>query len=120
MLIEFNEDYKSEYANYIADPKLIKTIPIEYYIVRWRNFAGNDVTSRSIPIKPSFIDASTIRNISAANRYVLDVVKDSLSDKQRVDLALSYRMMKDTFLHDPKVAKLTKALRPKRVCFQKK
>lgn len=89
VLIEFNEDYKAEYESYIADPSLIKTIPVEYYIVRWRNIADNEIISRSIPIKPSFIDASTIRNNAAASRYVLDIVKDSLSKKQQVDLALS-------------------------------
>lgn len=94
--IEFNEEYQEEYAEYVADPAIIKTIPIEYYIVRWRDFADNDITARSIPIKSSFIDASTIRNNSAASRYVLDLVKDGLSKKEQVDLALSYRLMTDT------------------------
>ena len=58
VVIEFNEDYKTEYATYIADPSLIKSIPVEYYTVRWRSFADNDVTARSIPIKPCFVDAS--------------------------------------------------------------
>lgn len=104
VIIEFNEDYKTEYATYVADPSLIKSIPIEYYAVRWRNFADNDVTARSVPIKPSFVDASTIRNNSAASRYILDTVKEGLSKKQQVDLALSYRMMKDRFLTEKKIA----------------
>lgn len=114
MSIEFNDEYHTEYASYVADPTLIKTIPIEYYIVRWRNFAGNEIQARSIPIKPTFIDASTIRNNSAASRYVLDIVKDSLSDKQRVDLALSYRMMKDKFLSDTKVSEINRSLSEQR------
>ena len=76
--------------------------------------AGNDVIARSIPIKPSYIDASTIRNNLAANKYVLDVVKDSLSSKQQVDLALSYRMMKDKFLNDNKVSEINKSLEVKK------
>jgi putative ATP-dependent endonuclease of the OLD family len=114
LFIEFNDDYKSEYASYIAEPALIKTVPVEYYIVRWRDFADNDITSRSIPIKPSFIDASTIRNNAAASRYVLDIVKDSLTKKQQVDLALSYRMMKDKFLADAKVEEINKSLATKK------
>jgi hypothetical protein len=82
----------------------IVSIPVEYYAVRWRNFADNDVTARSIPIKPSFVDASTIRNNNCASRYVLDTVKEGLSKNQQVDLALSYRMMKDRFLTEQKVA----------------
>lgn len=112
--IEFNDDFKTEYESYIADPTLIKTVPVEYYAVRWRDFADNDITSRSIPLKPCFIDASTIRNNAAASRYVLDIVKDSLSKKQQVDLALSYRMMKDKFLSDPKVDEINKSLATKK------
>ena len=97
MSIEFNEDYAKEYASYIADPKIIKTVPVEYYIPRWRSFADADILSRSIPLKPTFIDASTIRNNFAANRYVVDIIKDSLNEKERVNLALSYRTMKDQF-----------------------
>lgn len=76
IIAEFNEDYKTEYASYIAEPDLIRSIPVEYYAVRWRNFADNDVTTRSIPLKACFVDASAIRNNSAASRYILDTVKE--------------------------------------------
>jgi len=118
--IEFNDDYRLEYAAYIADSTLIKTIPVEYYVVRWRDFADNEVTSRSIPIKPSFIDASTIRNNAAASRYVLDLVKDGLSKKEQVDLALSYRLMKDKFLADERVSAINKSLDKKKGVVSKK
>ena len=99
--IEFNPEFNEDYAAYVANPSIMRTLPIEYYIARWRNFADNPIdTSRSIPIKPSFIDASTIRNNSAASRYVVDIMKESLSKGQRVDLALSYRLMKDAFLDE--------------------
>ena len=74
--IEFNIEFKEEYAAYVANPAMMRTLPIEYYIARWRSFADNDIVSaRSIPIKPSFIDASTIRNNVAASRYVVDIMK---------------------------------------------
>lgn len=114
MLIEFNEGYRAEYEDYIADPSLIRTVPVEHYIVRWRDFADNDVTARSIPLRPSYIDASTLRNNGVANRYVLDVVKDSLTREEQVSLALSYRQMKDRFLADPKVAAINVGLEAKK------
>lgn len=114
LIIEFNEDYKAEYAAYVADPSQVKSIPVEYYAVRWRNFADNDVTARSIPIKPSFVDASTIRNNNAASRYILDTVKEGLSKTQQVDLALSYRMMKDRFLTEKKVSDINAFLATKK------
>ncbi|MGV1894791.1 AAA family ATPase [Agrobacterium vitis] len=113
--IEFNQEYAEEFKSYVADPTLIRTLPIEYYVVKWRGFADNDlVTSRSVPIKPAFIDASTIRNNAAASRYVVDIMRDSLNKEQKVDLALSYRMMKDAFLDNAKVKGVNEALAKKK------
>jgi putative ATP-dependent endonuclease of OLD family len=108
--IEFNDDYSSEFSSYVFQPERVRTLPVEYYIVRWRSFADNDVTARSILVKPSFIDASTIRNNIAANRYVVDIIRDSLSATDRVELALAYRLMKNAFLDDPKVKGVNDAL----------
>jgi AAA15 family ATPase/GTPase len=119
--IEFNVEFSEEYAVYIADSSVIRTLPVEYYIVRWRNFADNDITSaRTIPIKPSFIDASTIRNNTAASRYVVDIMRDSLSRSQKVDLALSYRQMKDAFLDEEKVKAVNDALAEKKGTISRK
>jgi putative ATP-dependent endonuclease of the OLD family len=113
--IEFNQEYAEEFKAYVEDPSLIRTLPIEYYVVKWRGFADNELlTSRSIPIKPAFIDASTIRNNAAASRYIVDIMRDSLSKGQKVDLALSYRMMKDEFLDNPKVKGVNEALAKKK------
>lgn len=115
LLVEFNPEFKEEYAAYVDDPTIMRTLPIEYYIVRWRSFADNDITTaRSIPLKPSLIDASTIRNNSAASRYVVDIMKESLSQSQKVDLALSYRLMKDAFLDEDKVKSINNALAAKK------
>jgi hypothetical protein len=111
--IDFDNGYAAEFSAYVADPSLIRTLPIEYYVVTWRDFAENPITARSIPVKPAFIDASTIRNNVAANRYVVDIIRDSLTRSQKVDLALSYRMMKDAFMDDPKVSEVNAALKTK-------
>ncbi len=112
--IEFNTEYADEFERYVADPARIRTLPIEYYVAQWRSFAENLITAKSIPIKPSFIDASTIRNNAAANRYIVDVMKDSLSKGQKVDLALSYRLMKDAFRDDSKVKSVNEVLAKKK------
>ncbi len=112
--IEFNQEYAEEFKSYVADPKLIRTLPIEYYAVKWRSFADNEITARTIPIKPAFIDASTIRNNAAASRYIADIMRDSLSKGQKVDLALSYRMMKDAFMDNDKVKAVNEALAKKK------
>src|SRR6218665_1654008 len=51
----------------------------------WVDEPHNDIiNSRGIPLQTSLIDASTIRNNVAANRYVVDIVKESLSSKEKV------------------------------------
>lgn len=113
--IEFNQEFAAEYVEYVRKPELIKTIPIEYYTFSWMSFADRALTtSRSIALKPSLIDASTLRNNSAASRFILDIMRDSLTKKQRVDLALSYRQMKDDFLADEKVKAINKNLLSKK------
>lgn len=113
--IELNPDHADDFAQYVADPKEMRTIPIEYYWIKWRDFADNEITSpRLIPLKSSLIDASTIRNNQAASRYVVDIVRDSLTSKERVDLSLSYRLMKDKFLDQPKVKAVNDALAEKK------
>ena len=113
LIIEFNEDYNPEYASYVAEPKIIRTLPIEYYITRLRGFNDSGITTRAIPIKTSIIDASTIKHNAAASRYVVDIMKDSLSPKEQVDLALSYRLMRDRFLDEAKIAAINNELAKK-------
>jgi len=112
--IECNPEFAEHFAAYVADPSAIRTLPVEYYIPRWRSFAENDITTRGIPIKPSFIDASTIRSNAAAGRYVLDIIKNSLNRAQQVDLALSYRLMKDSFLGEERVKSINEGLAKKK------
>jgi len=98
--IKFDDTYEKEYSEFIKSPEKIKSIPVDYYDVDWLSFRNSKITSRSIPIKPTHIDASTIRHNMGASRYVLDIINDHLEAAQRVELALAYRKMKDHFLDD--------------------
>ncbi len=98
--IEFDESYASEYAEYIQHRDKIKNIPIEYYKVNRYSFAFGSITSRSIPTKVTLIDASTIRHNIGASKYVVDIIKDTLSESHQAQLSLSYRQMKDSFVEN--------------------
>jgi putative ATP-dependent endonuclease of OLD family len=106
LLIEFNEDFNAEYKTYIENPQEVDTVPVEYYAVRWRSFADNEITVRSIPVKGCLIDASAIRNNLAASRYMLEIVKSKLSKKDQAELAIAYRSMKSQFLNNPRVEEI--------------
>ena len=90
-VIEFDERHGSEYSSYIKNPNEIKTIPVEYYKITWCSFAGEYITARSIPIKSTLVDASTINHNAGAGRYLLDIMRDYLTPEQWAKLSVSYR-----------------------------
>lgn len=93
--IVFDEDYKEEYENLIK--KEVKLIPAEYYKVRWYSFANNAITLRSLPVRLSYIDATTIRLQSGTDYYLQDIIKTELDAKERVGLNVAYRKLKEVF-----------------------
>ncbi|MBY3054407.1 MULTISPECIES: ATP-dependent nuclease [Rhizobium] len=109
--ILFDNDFAAEFAVYVKELAEVRAMPIEYYKIEWRAFSGNPITARSIPVKPSFIDASIVRNTASASRYVVDMIKNVLTPKQLAGLSLSYRKMKNTFLKDDMVGQVNTELK---------
>jgi putative ATP-dependent endonuclease of OLD family len=108
--VGLDPDFREEYQEYVADPSQVSAIPIEYYRIVWQGFSGNPVSARSLPLRVATIDPSAISNTYAANKYVLEIVRDHLTNKQKVDLALSYRKLHDVFLLDDSVAAINQHL----------
>lgn len=108
--ISLDPDFHEEYKEYVADTAQLSGVPIEYYKIIWHSFAGHPMSSRALPFRSAMIDPSVISNTYAANKYVLEIVRDYLTDKQKVGLALSYRKMRDVFLSDNNVAEINKEL----------
>lgn len=105
------DNFGEEYAAYVADVAALNDIPIEYFKIDWRSFAwGPTLTSQAVPIKSTLIDPSAISNSYAANKYVVEIVRDYLSKNERVDLALSYRNMRETFQNDGRIAAINTTL----------
>ena len=108
--IELDENFREEYRDYISDTERIRTVPVEFYRVDWRDFADHPLTSRTKPLQPAMIDPSALTNSYAANRYVLELARDFLTGRQKVDLALSYRQLRETFQSDTSVARINHEL----------
>ncbi|MEH6460476.1 ATP-dependent nuclease, partial [Chitinimonas sp. JJ19] len=98
---------------YVAEPEKISSVPIEYYRVEWLGFSGNPIRPRALPLRSAMIDPTSISNTYAANKYVLEIVRDYLTSKQRADLALAYRQMRGVFLSDGSVIKINEELAKK-------
>ena len=112
--IELDDRYGASYAAYIADNDRLNMLPVEFYHAEWRDFAGEAVTPRTTPVRPVLIDPSALTNAYAANRYVVEIARDFLTDKQQVDLALSYRQMREMFQSEKSVAAINKELAGKK------
>jgi predicted ATP-dependent endonuclease of OLD family len=110
--IRLDENFKEEYREYVSRKEL-NSVPVEYYEIVWQSFAGQALTQRAVPVKSALIDPSSISNASGASRYVMEIVRDYLTKTQAVDLALSYRQMRDEFLNDDRIAALNSDLASK-------
>jgi len=105
------ENFGEEFAAYVADTDALNDIPIEYYKIDWRSFAwGPSLTAQGIPIKSALIDPSGMSNTYAANKYVIEIVRDYLSVNERVDLALSYRSMRGQFQNHERIEAINEKL----------
>jgi len=102
--VELNDSFAEDYIEYTSGTGVFATLPIEFYRVVWRSFAGKDLSPRTRPVKTTMIDTGDLRYSAGPQRYVLDVVSDFLSQSDRAKLALSYRHMKEVFQDDKNVA----------------
>lgn len=106
--ITFDDDFKEEYENLLEEE--LSLIPVEYYKVNWRSFADTALTSRSIPIGLSFIDATTIRLQSGTDYYLQNIINDGLDPKERVALTVAYRRLKEDFAKKESILAINKKL----------
>lgn len=113
LCIKLDDAFQEEFAAYVDNPEALNSVPIEYYKVVWESFAGAPLSARSIPVKTVLIDPSSISNSYAANKYVLEIVRDYLSRSQSVDLALAYRRMRDEFQSDKRIESINSDLAAK-------
>ncbi len=105
------ENFAEEYKAYVADVDALNDIPIEYYKIEWRSFAwGPTLTSQAVPINSVLIDPSAISNTYAANKYVVEILRDHLTKAERVDLDLSYRGMREMFQSDARIGSVNEKL----------
>jgi len=85
-------------------------LPVEYYTVTWRSFAGNGVTIRNLPLRATTINTSLARVYRGPNRYLSQVVNDVLTDEQRRDLSLAYKKLRHGFSQEAGVTAINQHL----------
>lgn len=114
LAIKLDENLKAAYKTYVADPSALNGVPIEYYEIVWLSFANEPLSKRAIPLKSTLIDPSSISNSYAANKYVLEAMRDYLTTDQSVELALAYRAMREEFQSDKRIIAINSNLAEKK------
>lgn len=95
--IAFNDEFLEEYQAYVANAAQVNLIPIEYFKAEWLSFAGNGVTSRSVPVTASLIDAAAIRLQYGADAYLQTIIGTHLEPNERAELSRSFRTLREEF-----------------------
>jgi predicted ATP-dependent endonuclease of OLD family len=109
--ILFDEEYGEDYANLIETQREeIKLIPVEFYTVQWNYFSNNSISHRNIPIKTSFIDATSIHLYNGADYYLQEIIRNELDFKQRASLSIAYRGLKEAFSSQEGIMAINKTL----------
>lgn len=115
LLLKFDDEYANEYQEYINSPhQEIKTIPVEYYQAKWFSFANDAITNRSIPVNSCLIDTTTTKLANGADIYISRIIKELLDDKEKANLAINHRRLKETFASTDSIQAINKKLHEKK------
>ncbi|HBG2151645.1 ATP-dependent endonuclease [Clostridioides difficile] len=101
--IALDEKYNEEYKSLINTGELA-SLPIEYYDVEWYAFSRKMLTSRSIPIKSSFIDVGFSKFQNGSDIYISRIVQNILETEEKTKVAQAYRKIKETFSQNPAIS----------------
>lgn len=104
--IEVDSDYTDSLKEYARDGSNPTVLPVEFYAVEWRSFAGQAINARKLPFRAITIDTSLPRAYRGPNRYLAHIVNDVLTQDQRRELSLQYKRLRHLFAQQPAVQEL--------------
>ncbi|WP_157159630.1 ATP-dependent nuclease [Brachyspira pilosicoli] len=107
--ILFNDEYKSEYEDFInsiKDYKDMYILPIEFYKIEVISFSGNNITYKKIPIKSILIDSSNNKLKNGSDMYLSYIINKSLTDKEQIQIFNAHREMKTSFAENKNIKKI--------------
>lgn len=93
--IEFDEKFRGELES--LPDGCLKSLPIEYFDVRWLTFAGAPITPRLIPIRSVMINPAGEWRGGWADERAARTLLDGLDEEHQMALAQSARAAFDTW-----------------------
>lgn len=112
--IELDDTFAENYQTYIRDLENVKTIPTEYFSVNWFSFANHPISRRNIPINPTLIDTTSIRLQYGTDYYLNRIINDQLTIKERTELSIEYRKLKESFAKQDSIKAINEKLKASR------
>jgi len=118
--ISFNEKYQHEYEILLSSGDEKNSLPIEFYEFSWSSFARDDrLTPKIIPFKSALIDSSNNRYQNGSDVYISRIIRDLLTDEQKVRISQAHRKLKDSFVKDNSIKEINKELEQKLISDKK-
>jgi len=109
--ISFNEDYQEPYNILVNSNDVISSLPIEYYDFSWSSFARDDrLTPKRIPLKSSLIDSANSRYQNGSDIYISHIIRDFLTDEQKVHISQEHRKLQDLFATAPIIKQINEQI----------
>jgi putative ATP-dependent endonuclease of OLD family len=119
-VIAFNEKYQTEYDVLLNSEEDISSLPIEFYDYSWSSFARDDrLTPKVIPFKSALIDSSNNRYQNGSDVYISRIMRDLLTDEDRVKISQAHRKLKDAFAIDDSIRKVNADLEQREISDKK-
>lgn len=114
--IAYNEKFQGEYEIMLSSDEEISSLPIEYYDYSWSSFARDDrLTPKTIPFKSALIDSANSRNQSGSDVYISRIIRDFLSDEQKVRISQAHRRLQDAFAKSSIIEQVNEEIEQKQI-----
>ena len=118
--IALSDDCIDEYKEYIKEKELVKSLPIEFYQAHWYSFDDNLISKQGMPVRSNYIDIASTRYTNIPDKQVLDIVEDVFDLKDKTNLTLAYRKLKEQFTSNERIDLLNQKIDEKYGSFSKK
>lgn len=109
--IAYNSSYDTSYEQFINSEGQKLSLPVEYYDVSWTTFARKNFMPRDLKFKSSYIDSSSIKSFSGCDVHFTKILRDCLSEEDKVKISQSHRKLIDEFRKDPNVVSINEKIR---------
>ncbi|GJF07285.1 hypothetical protein PSD17_62320 [Pseudonocardia sp. D17] len=120
LICEFDPSFEAQYAQFIGDGQEIHSLPVEFYRIVRRTFAGDGVIGSRVGVQCAVIDSTALRLQSGADYYLRKTLDEHLSDEVRSGMALALRAYRENLSKDPAFIEANESIAVERNTLHKK